>query len=147
MSTAKSHATISKSCEYCNFSTASELSLCTGCNDYFCESHWHKRRAHREKQLGPGGIPHEKVDLNIAEQVEQCLAEPLSDSDEQVQHLADVDTTWFGFDRDANNEPVLAEYRRYAAIMMEHAQDTGRTRHPALVSFIGETGMQKLLAA
>ena len=127
-----------RGCEVCE--TQEDVWLCTGCNDYFCENHWNKRRAHRENELGPGGIPHEKVDQRIAQLVKLCMAEPSNGSEQEKQHQDDIDTTWFGLDRDASGEPILAEYRRYAAIMLEHSQEPGQTRYPALVSFIGQTG-------
>jgi len=117
------------------------LVFCTGCHAYFCGGCWNKRRAHREGLPGPGGIPHEANDPIIADLVEQCMAEPTNDSDQERQHQDDEDTTWFGLDRDASGDPVLAEYRRYVAIMLESAIEPGKSRYPALVSFIGQTGM------
>lgn len=69
------------------------------------------------------------------------MAEPTNDSEQEKQHQDDEDTTWFGLDRDASGDPVLAEYRRYVAIMLESAVEPGISRYPALVSFIGQTGM------
>ena len=86
------------------------------------------------------GVPHEKVSPHILQQLTQCMAEPADEQEQAQLHLNDEDTTWFAFDRDDNGNPFLAEYQRYAALMMECAQDPGFARHPALVSFIGQTG-------
>lgn len=102
--------------------------------------HWRTKRANKKKLLGPGEIPHETVDLQIYHQVERGMAEP-THVDETQQHQEDDDTTWFGLDRDAEGDPVLAEYRRYAAIMLQNDSCAGMTRLPALVSFVGLTGM------
>ncbi|KAI9158039.1 Calcium-independent phospholipase A2-gamma [Paramyrothecium foliicola] len=130
-----------KSCE-CD--KEEDLVFCTGCNEYYCESCWGRRRAHKDKNsLGPGGIPHEKVDPEIVESVNECMAEPEDENDEKQQHEDDQDTTWFGLDRDMGGEPVLSEYRRYAAIMMDGASETTSARYPGLVSFVGQTGAGK----
>jgi hypothetical protein len=125
------------SCDICE--TYEGLVFCTGCNAHFCDKDWNKRRAHRDKVPGPGGIPHEANDPKIADLVEQCMAEPLNDLEQGKQHQDDDETTWFGLDRDASGDPVLAEYRRYVAIMLESANESGESRYPALVSFIGQT--------
>lgn len=138
MISAKNSFNVPPSCEECE--TQNDVVFCTGCNDYFCKKHWSKRRAHREKQPGPGGMPHEEVDPKVVERVAQCMAEPLDDSDQEQKHKEDNETTWFGLDRDPTGEPVLAEYRRYAAIMLESAEASEGPRYPALVSFIGQTG-------
>jgi hypothetical protein len=114
--------------------------FCSGCNEHTCDKCWNKVRAHRNNQLGPDGIPHERVSPDIHEQVIQCTAEPVDELDQERQHQGDEDTKWFGLDRDAGGDPILAEYRRYAAIMMESSQCAEGPRFPNLVSFIGQTG-------
>lgn len=69
------------------------------------------------------------------------MAQPPTEREQMQQHIDDEDTTWFGFDRDEDGSPFLAEYQRYASLMMDCAQDPGSQRYPALVSFIGQTGM------
>ncbi|TGJ87061.1 hypothetical protein E0Z10_g1710 [Xylaria hypoxylon] len=105
---------------------------------------WEKRRAHRDgKQLGPGGIPHEQVSPNVVERVDACVAGPENEVEEREQHENDQDTTWFGLDRDLGGDPVLSEYRRYAAIMMANAAEISTVQYPALVSFVGQTNAGK----
>ena len=70
------------------------------------------------------------------------MAEPEDEFQQDKLHQEDEDTTWFGLERDASGEPILAEYRRYAAIMAQSSEDHDSPRYPALVSFIGQTGMQ-----
>jgi hypothetical protein len=90
--------------------------------------------------LGPGGVPHEKVDPTIVEALTQCMAEPEDENDQIEKHQDDEDTMWFGLDRDDGGEPILAEYRRYAAIMMQYPNTAAEPRYPGLISFIGQTG-------
>lgn len=114
--------------------------FCEGCNDYVCENCWNKIRAHRQNALGAGDTPHERVTREIKENLEVSLAAPTNEGDSIKQHQEDVDTTWFGLDRDEGGDPILSEYRRYAAVMMDCMQDASDRRYPRLVSFIGETG-------
>jgi len=130
--------TMTETCQICEKTNG--VFFCTGCNDYTCENCWNNLRPHRNNQLGPDGIPHEKVDPEIREKVIQCTAEPIDEVDQTRQHQEDEDTTWFGLDRDAGGDPILREYRRYAAIMMESSQNIEGHRFPCLVSFIGQTG-------
>jgi hypothetical protein len=46
--------------------------------------------------LGPGGIPHEKTDLWVAEQVEKVLSPPPDHLAYQQLYLEDEETAWFG---------------------------------------------------
>lgn len=56
------------------------------------------------------------------------MAGPSNESNQEKKHQNDEDTAWFGLDRDIYGDPVLAEYRRYAAIMLESAQGSGEAR-------------------
>jgi len=77
------------------------LIFCTGCNEYYCEPCWPRRSSHKNKaKLGPGGVPHEKVDPDVVDRVEGCMAEPEDESDERQQHDDDQESTWFGLERD-----------------------------------------------
>jgi hypothetical protein len=83
------------SCEVCDADQG--VVFCTGCNEYYCEPCWDKRRSHKDKKkLGPGGIPHEKVDPVVVKRVEGCMAEPRDETEEREQHENDQDTTCFG---------------------------------------------------
>lgn len=117
-----------------------DVLFCEGCNEFVCEKCWNKFRPHRENKPGQNGIPHQRVALDIKEKMQVSMAEPMDEGDQTKQHQDDEDTTWFGLDKDENEEPILSEYRRYAAIMMDCMQSANETRHPRLVSFIGETG-------
>ena len=118
-----------------------DVQFCEGCHDFVCGQCWSRIRAHRENLPGPGGIPHERVDPKIKEKMVESMAEPVDQTDERRQHLDDEDTTWFALDKDEVGEPVLAEYRRYASIMMDCVEGADGPRYPRLVSFIGETGI------
>ena len=120
--------------------SSDNLAFCEGCNDHVCEDCWTNIRSHRDNRLGPGGIPHQRVDTKIKEKMTQSIAEPVDQLDETRQHQDDEDTTWFAVDKDDAGEPILSEYRRYASIMMDCVQGIVEPRYPRLVSFIGETG-------
>ncbi|KAF2969406.1 hypothetical protein GQX73_g4164 [Xylaria multiplex] len=130
-------------CEVCD--TEKDLNFCTGCNEYYCNGCWGMRRAHRDGgQLGPGGIPHEQVSPNVVQRVDACVAGPENEVEERKQHEDDQDTTWFGLDREEDGgDPVLSEYRRYAAIMMANSTETSIVQYPGLVSFVGQTNAGK----
>lgn len=126
----------------CMFDDSTEnVAFCEGCNDFVCAACWTKIRAHRENLPGPGGIPHQRVDPRIKEKMTESMAEPVDQDDERRQHEGDEDTKWFALDKDDGGEPILAEYRRYASIMMDSSEGTAGSRYPRLVSFIGETGL------
>ncbi|KAI0965763.1 hypothetical protein F4678DRAFT_467205 [Xylaria arbuscula] len=130
------------SCEVCEREEG--LDFCSGCNEYYCNTCWEKRRAHRDgKQLGPGGIPHERVSPEIVKRVDACVTGPVNERDEREQHEDDQDTTWFGLDRDSGGDPVLSEYRRYASIMMSNTTEMSTVQYPGLVSFVGQTNAGK----
>jgi hypothetical protein len=118
-----------------------DVAFCEGCNDFVCNKCWTRIRAHRENLSGPGGIPHQRVDPKIKEKMVESMAEPADQGDERRQHQEDEDTTWFALDKDDGGEPILAEYRRYASIMMDCVEGAIGPRYPRLVSFIGETGL------
>ncbi|KAI0514604.1 hypothetical protein F5B22DRAFT_610121 [Xylaria bambusicola] len=133
---------MASSCEVCQGEDG--LDFCTGCNDYYCNNCWGKRRAHRDgKQLGPGGIPHERVNPEIVKRVDACVTGPVNEQEEREQHEDDQDTTWFGLDRDSGGDPVLSEYRRYASIMMTSTTERSTIQYPGLVSFVGQTNAGK----
>ncbi|KAI0446491.1 hypothetical protein F4803DRAFT_503800 [Xylaria telfairii] len=120
---------MTSSCEVCEKEEG--LDFCTGCNEYYCDSCWEKRRAHRDsRQLGPGGIPHERVSPEIVKRVDACVTGPITEREEREQHEYDQDTTWFGLDRDPGGDPVLSEYRRYASIMMSSATERSTVQYP-----------------
>ncbi|KAM3087081.1 hypothetical protein ACMFMG_001191 [Clarireedia jacksonii] len=128
-------------CEGCG--SILEVKFCEGCNDYYCNKCWPSRRAHRENKVGPSGIPHGQLDPRIVEKVNNWMAEPQDADDERRKHDLDEDTIWFGLSKNEDGEPVLAEYRRFAAIMMENPEALGQPRYPSLVSFVGQTGSGK----
>ncbi|KAK6220922.1 hypothetical protein LQW54_001842 [Pestalotiopsis sp. IQ-011] len=130
------------SCNLCP--KENDLKFCEGCNSYWCDSCWPKPKMHR-RQNNPGAheTPHEKSDPLIVKRVNEWMAAPEDEQDERAQHENDEDTIWLGWDKDSIGDPILAEYRRYASIMMETAQNAPMTRYPGLVSFVGPSGAGK----
>lgn len=128
------------SCEICD--QKHDLKFCEGCGSYWCGSDtcWRTVKKHRESQQGVGVRIHEKSDPGIVRRVMESMAAPKSEEEERQQHENDEDTLWLGWDKDENGDPLLAEYSRYASMMMETSQGRAETRYPALVSFVGQTG-------
>lgn len=89
---------------------------------------------------GADGLPHERVNPSVVEDIRRCMQEPDITNEAQL-HQDDDEATWFGFDRDEGGEPILQEYRRYASIIMQSSGDRSQIRYPSLVSFIGRTGI------
>ncbi|KAI1264025.1 hypothetical protein F5Y18DRAFT_418041 [Xylariaceae sp. FL1019] len=129
------------SCEGC--SGTEEVKFCEACNDYYCDTCWHQRRAHRESRVGPNGIPHGQLDPIIVKRVNKWMAAPKDKEAEMIEHQFNTDTVWFGLSKDNYGDPILAEYRRFTAVMMETLEGVSEPRYPGLVSFVGQTGAGK----
>ena len=122
-------------------SDGTEIVFCSGCNFNLCIECWEKKVPHRKKLLGPGGIPHDKVPPQIVEELKACTAPPETEEEQRNRHLEDENTYWFGMAQDhATGRPVFDDHNRYARIMAGSASGSGQSRHPKLVSFIGDTG-------
>jgi energy-coupling factor transporter ATP-binding protein EcfA2 len=129
-------------CEICELS-GEQTWNCSYCDMIFCDGCWAKQGPHRPGRTGPDGLPHEKADLRIVSRYKEILT-PATDTDGQRRlHLEDEDTTWFGISRDLNNQPVLRDHGRYAAIIADSSTGEYKIRYPQLVSFIGQTGAGK----
>lgn len=131
----------SHSCELCETGTEC-IAFCTACNFSLCNNCWDKYPPHKKGLLGPQGLPHEKANPSVVQELKVCMDEP-NDDNERRFHQEDEETTWFGLERDDGGTPVLAEYRRYAAVMMQASELSDQVRYPSLVSFIGQTGAGK----
>lgn len=132
---------VAHSCALCEESPP-EISFCTACNFNLCDECWNTYPPHRKGLLGPQGLPHEKADPTVVQELKDCMDEPNNNNEHRL-HQDDEETTWFGLERDDGGTPVLAEYRRYAAVMMQASEYSEQTRYPSLVSFIGQTGAGK----
>jgi hypothetical protein len=130
-------------CDVCDDRTT-DIAFCTACNFNFCSTCWVRHPPHKKGLLGPGGLPHEKADPQVVQELTDCMAEP-TEEEEFRHHQEDEETTWFGLERDAGGEPILAEYRRYAVVMQQTSELGPKTRHPSLVSFVGQTGTRHSL--
>ncbi|KAI1101208.1 hypothetical protein F4804DRAFT_17888 [Jackrogersella minutella] len=117
--------------------------FCEGCNDYYCDECWPRRRAHKGNIVGPTGIPHNQLDPKIVKKVNEWMAEPEDEYDEHKQHELDEDSVWFGLSKDKQGDPMLAEYKRFTTLMIETSEGAPSTRYPGLVSFVGQTGAGK----
>lgn len=128
------------SCNMCD-AAPDNLVFCEGCEAYYCdEPCWEKLKSHRKQGRGAGGVPHGKSRPEIVQMIKESMAEPSNDFDEREQHVKDVDSVWFGLSQDEGGEPALADYRRYATVILESNPENSAPRYPGLVSFIGPTG-------
>jgi hypothetical protein len=100
------------------------------------------QRSHKKNKLGPGGLPHDKVNPRVVEDLKACLAAPATEAEEKEAHLEDEDTTWFGVTKDPDKGSYEFQDRgRYASIMARSMGMSNEKRFPKIVSFIGDTGM------
>lgn len=124
-------------CDMCD--TKDGLIFCEGCASYYCDDCWQRKRSHRVGGQGASGVPHGKSKPEVVRMIKFSMSEPQDEGDERQQHIKDENSIWFGLSQDDGGDPALADYRRYASIMMENAGETSSPRFPGLVSFIGPT--------
>jgi hypothetical protein len=82
-------------CDDCQ-NLKSDLSFCNLCQCIFCTECWEKQSLHRKKAFAPGGVPHEKAELELARRIQDVFSTAVSDSDLERLHVEDHDTAWFG---------------------------------------------------
>ncbi|XP_014554875.1 hypothetical protein COCVIDRAFT_39346 [Bipolaris victoriae FI3] len=116
---------------------------CSYCDMNFCDDCWGKQGPHKLGRKGPDGLPHEKANPTIVQRLKDILAPPQDYHEQQILHVEDEDTTWFGLARDNHNKSILDDRGRYAAIMADSNTDEYQFRYPQIVSFIGQTGAGK----
>jgi hypothetical protein len=97
-----------------------------------CDECWKMQVAHRKKL----GADHEKMDYDVVVKLRQILEPPTDSEKQKSMHEADEHTAWFGV---SPNNTHFWESGRYTTIMAG-----GRERYPHLVSFIGQTGINRL---
>jgi hypothetical protein len=133
---------IVKVCDICELPTP-PIWNCSYCDTDFCDSCWGKQGPHRPGKKGPDGLPHEKANPDVVRRLKDILTPPTSHSEQQLLHIADEDTTWFGLTKDKDNQSMFEDYGRYSTIMADSNNGEHRSRYPQLVSFIGQTGAGK----
>ncbi|KAI4668760.1 uncharacterized protein J4E78_002588 [Alternaria triticimaculans] len=98
---------------------------------------------HKAGRTGPDGLPHEKANPTVVKRLRDILTPPREHREQQILHIEDEDTTWFGMVRNSQNSPAFQDYGRYSAIMADSNSGEYKYRFPQLVSFIGQTGAGK----
>lgn len=131
-----------KICENCELDKP-PIWNCSYCDMNFCDQCWGKQGPHKPGRTGPDGLPHEKANPAIVKRLKDILTPPKEHSEQQLLHVEDEDTTWFGLARDNQNRPLFQDYGRYSAIMADSNSGDYKFRYPQLVSFIGQTGAGK----
>ena len=127
------------SCESCH-QTELQNYFCIDCDSTYCEDCWIKAKAHAPGKLNRDGMPHEKIDKQVAARLSEIFT-PSSDPIQQRKlHETDAETVWFGITRNITGSPVLQDYGRYSTIMRESSTGEYEQRWPQLVSFVGQTG-------
>ena len=113
---------------------------CVQCNnEAFCDECWGKERPHKPGAVGIDGRPHEKVDVEVVARLTRIFGDSRSPEEQEALHVSDIDTTWFGVMKGAN-QPVLHYSHRLLDIMRESQTGQYPERFPHLVSFVGQTG-------
>ena len=134
-----------RTCELCK-TLGEQRWYCNLCTVSVCEVCWEKILPHALGKLGPGDVPHEKTNHQVAEKIESSLEPKMTDAEQEELHRLDENTTWFGVERDEMDDPVFQDYGRYATLMAEGSaiqrasSNRGASRYPGLVSFVGQTG-------
>lgn len=131
-----------RACESCELEK-SPVWDCSYCDMNFCDDCWGKQGPHKAGRTGPDGLPHEKANPAIVKRLQDILTPPQEHSEQQLLHIEDEDTTWFGMVRNSQNSPAFQDYGRYSAIMADSNSGEFKFRYPQLVSFIGQTGAGK----
>lgn len=125
------------------------LANCNVCQQTYCSRCWDRQATHKRRALGPGGVPHEKTDPDLAEKIHKILdPEVLDHKEQQLKHVEDYYTKWFGVIRDDSGQVLFQNSARFESIMATVKQNTmDSSRHelkyPSLISFVGETGAGK----
>jgi ABC-type glutathione transport system ATPase component len=121
------------------------LASCNVCQQTYCETCWDRQATHKRRARGAGKVPHEKTDPDIAHKINQILdPEPLERKEQELQHVEDYYTKWFGVVRDENGQVMFQNSARFESIMAA-ADETNEfdLKYPSLVSFVGQTGAGK----
>jgi len=129
-------------CESCEVEK-SPVWDCSYCDMNFCDDCWGKQGPHKAGRTGPDGLPHEKANPTVVKRLRDILTPPREHREQQILHIEDEDTTWFGMVRNSQNSPAFQDYGRYSAIMADSNSGEFKYRFPQLVSFIGQTGAGK----
>jgi hypothetical protein len=82
-------------CKLCEV-PGKDVCHCNVCTIYYCDECWLKQPLHKESELDPEVVPHEKTTSKVAEKVRNALKPPV---DEQVlakMYWDDELTTWLG---------------------------------------------------
>jgi hypothetical protein len=134
--------TQSRICESCELKKLPVWD-CSYCDVNFCDDCWDKHGPHKAGRTDPDGLPHEKANPTIVKRLQHILTPPQEHSEQQMLHIEDEDTTYFGMVRNSQSSPAFQDYGRYSAIMADSNSGEFKFRYPQLVSFIGQTGAGK----
>jgi hypothetical protein len=85
-------------CESCEVAK-SPVWDCSYCDMNFCDDCWSKQGPHKAGRTGPDGLPHEKANPTIVKRLQDILTPPQEHREQQMLHIEDEDTTWFGIAR------------------------------------------------
>ncbi|KAM5355310.1 hypothetical protein ACJ41O_001956 [Fusarium nematophilum] len=95
----------------------------------------------RPGKVGIDGRGHEKVDEEVINRLKGIFGQP-TQAEQNRRHESDVNTTWFGVMKEAN-QPYLHYSNRLVEILNESRVVDHSERFPQLVSFVGQTGAGK----
>ena len=138
--------------ETCNCGRArpskDECFFCWPCNGtVFCKNCWDKCPPHKQQRHGRRrnfGLPHEKSNPGVARKIFETLQSERNLEQQTLLHVQDEDASWFGTGKDMDSgDMVFQDFGRYPRLMEMHSSARRRTKFPALVSFVGQTGAGK----
>lgn len=76
----------------------------------------------------------------MVQRLKQTFGDP-SPEEQSARHVKDLNTTWFGVLKEANQGLSLHYNTRLVDIMQDSRSGEYEDRFPQLVSFVGQTGM------
>ena len=124
--------------------------FCWPCNGtIFCEDCWDTSPPHKPGRKGffrnrNVGTPHEKSDPITAKKIFETLNAERDEEQQALLHVQDEDSAWFGTGKDENSgDTVFRDFGRYSRLMERQSGLRRRTKYPALISFVGQTGAGK----
>ena len=118
--------------------------FCYPCDLTYCDACWDLCPPHRARSTSTNALPHEKTDPSLAETIRASMAPVRTEEQQEILHRDDENTIWFGVSRDEYHGAIFQDYNRYAALVAEGMSGRHHSRYPGLVSFVGETGKQRI---
>jgi energy-coupling factor transporter ATP-binding protein EcfA2 len=118
------------------------LSWCSICGCWFCESCWDKERAHWPRKNPTVAAIHQKTNVRIAKLVDSILHPRADIENSKKRHRENRATKWIGVSTDEHGTPTMKDFRRFEDLAFDQ-ENPSEEQFPSLVTFVGSTGAGK----